>query len=166
MQGRVLTKRIQREINKGIESNLFKFKYDEEGVYGPAGCAYIEFKPDGLYKDQTHILRIEFTYDSKSYPQYPPRIKFMTPMFHVNVNESGAICLDVLQKAWSPMYDIETIYNSIIALLACPNTSSALNMEAGELYDAGELVFVEFAANYYNDRIKNINDNILKMFQS
>jgi ubiquitin-protein ligase len=92
----------------------------------------------GTYADQIHILRIKFKYGSNQpyqFPKDPPNIIFETPIYHTNISPGGSICLDVIKDTWSPMYNIETIFNSIISLLGDPNTSSPFNGEAARQYN-------------------------------
>lgn len=42
-------------------------------------------------------------------------------MFHPNVYNDGALCLDILQNRWSPTYDVAAILTSIQSLLHDPN---------------------------------------------
>ena len=46
----------------------------------------------------------------------------------------GAICLDILQNQWSPIYDIAAVLTSIQSLLTDPNPNSPANGEAAKLY--------------------------------
>ena len=55
-------------------------------------------------------LILEFTED---YPNKPPKVKFLSKMFHPNIYNDGSICLDILQNMWSPVYDISSILTSI-----------------------------------------------------
>jgi len=50
---------------------------------------------------------------SEDYPNKPPKVKFVTKMFHPNIYNDGSICLDILQNMWSPVYDISSILTSI-----------------------------------------------------
>jgi ubiquitin-conjugating enzyme E2 A len=50
------------------------------------------------------------------------------------VYADGAICLDILQNQWSPIYDIAAVLTSIQSLLTDPNPNSPANGEAAKLY--------------------------------
>jgi ubiquitin-conjugating enzyme E2 A len=76
-------------------------------------------------------LILEF---SEDYPNKPPKVKFLTKMFHPNIYNDGSICLDILSNMWSPVYDISSILTSIQSLLNDPNTKSPANNEAAEMY--------------------------------
>ena len=55
-------------------------------------------------------------------------------MYHPNVYADGGICLDILQKAWSPIYDVAAVLTSVQSLLSDPNPDSPANAEAARLY--------------------------------
>ena len=50
---------------------------------------------------------------SDTYPQEPPKVKFLTKMFHPNIYADGNICLDILGKAWTRAYGCYSILKSI-----------------------------------------------------
>lgn len=91
-------------------------------IYGPAETPF----EDGTFK-----LQIEF---SEEYPNKPPKVRFMSKMFHPNVYNDGQICLDILQNRWSPTYDVSSILTSIQSLLDEPNPNSPANAEAAQLF--------------------------------
>eukprot|EP00291_Cryptomonas_curvata_P014253 CAMPEP_0172182352 /NCGR_PEP_ID=MMETSP1050-20130122/18354_1 /TAXON_ID=233186 /ORGANISM="Cryptomonas curvata, Strain CCAP979/52" /LENGTH=153 /DNA_ID=CAMNT_0012855793 /DNA_START=97 /DNA_END=558 /DNA_ORIENTATION=+ len=104
------------------------------------------FGPDDTpWEGGTFKLSVVFTED---YPNKAPQVKFITKMFHPNIYADGAICLDILQNQWSPIYDISAILTSIQSLLTDPNPNSPANSEASKLYveNKGE----------YNRRVKAI----------
>lgn len=86
---------------------------------------------DTPYEDGTFRLVLQF---DEQYPNKPPSVKFLSPMFHPNVYASGDLCLDILQNRWSPTYDVSLILTSIQSLLNDPNINSPANVEAANLY--------------------------------
>ena len=75
-------------------------------INGPTGTPW----QSGVYR-----LSLEFT---KDYPNEPPKILFVTPMFHPNIYKDGKICLDILQGQWSPIYGVGSILLSIQVFFA------------------------------------------------
>lgn len=70
-------------------------------------CEAIIFGPDDTdWEGAILQLLIEF---GPKFPSEPPKIRFLTQMFHPNVYLNGNICLDLLDKAWSPLYSCTTI---------------------------------------------------------
>lgn len=62
----------------------------------------------------------------------PPKVRFMTKIYHPNVDRLGRICLDILKDKWSPALQIRTVLISIQALMSAPNPDDPLNNEAAE----------------------------------
>jgi ubiquitin-protein ligase len=129
-----LSKRILKEIKDGMSSKIFYFFYDQNGEYGEANCCYVKWNfSDKYHKDETHILRFDFLNlgEGKMFPKNPPVVRFITPMSAPFVFEDGTICLDILGHkyhehdknfdGWSPMMNVSTIFNSIIALITQDN---------------------------------------------
>ena len=67
-----------------------------------------------------------------NHPPHPP--PFRTP---AAVYADGQICLDILQNAWSPIYDVSAVLTSIQSLLCDPNPNSPANSEAARLFVRG-----------------------------
>ena len=55
------------------------------------------------------------------YPMVPPKIRFLTKVFHPNVDILGRICLDILRDKWSPALHIRKVLLRLQALLSSPN---------------------------------------------
>jgi ubiquitin-protein ligase len=49
------------------------------------------------YENGVFNLEIQFPPD---YPFKPPKMRFVTKVYHCNVNSSGGICLDILKDNW------------------------------------------------------------------
>ena len=73
-------------------------------------------------------------YFSPEYPLKPPEVKFVTKMFHPNIYDSGAICLDTLQDQWSPAISVTALLTAIRSLLDSPNPDSPANIAASDMF--------------------------------
>lgn len=61
-----------------------------------------------------------------------PKVRFLTKIYHPNIDRLGRICLDVLKSNWSPALQIRTILLSIQALLSSPNPDDPLANDVAE----------------------------------
>ena len=52
---------------------------------------------DTLWEGAVLKLHLEFT---EEYPTKPPKVTFVSKVFHPNVYDNGEICLDILQNQW------------------------------------------------------------------
>lgn len=72
------------------------------------------------------------------YPFEPPRCRFITPIYHPNIDAGGRICLDTLKSppagSWSPAVSLPSLLLSIRSLMAEPNPDDGLVPEISELY--------------------------------
>lgn len=118
-------RQISREPPEGAsarpvsESNLFVWMGT---VFGPV---------DSPWEGGIFHLKMTFPPD---YPAHPPRVRFTTEIFHPNVFSDGALCLDIIQDHWSPIYSVSSILTSIQSLLTDPNPNSPANPEAASLF--------------------------------
>ncbi len=106
--------------------------------------------PDSVYEGIRYKLEVTF---GDQYPFKPPTIKFLTPIYHANVMlTTGEICLDILKDNWSPVLTIPKVVISLRLLMAAPNVSSALNHDAGILFEKDPIALKakvqEMAAKY------------------
>lgn len=122
--------------------------------------------PEGTpYNGGKFIINIDIPAD---YPYNPPVMKFDTKIWHPNISsQTGAICLDVLGKEWSPALTIRTALLSIQALLSAPEPDDPQDAEVAEMYKSNRTLFLQTAKYWtetfaqentssHDDKIKNI----------
>ncbi|CAF1437537.1 unnamed protein product, partial [Adineta steineri] len=130
--------KLQKEPVEGFtvklddDSNLYKWHV---GIFGP---------PDTLYEGGYFKADMEFP---TTYPFAPPKVRFLTKMWHPNIYENGEVCISILHpptedpqsgehpsERWNPTQNVRTILMSIISLLNEPNCSSPANVDASVMY--------------------------------
>ena len=72
------------------------------------------------------------------YPMSPPKVRYLTKLYHPNVDKLGRICLDILKDKWSPALQIRTVLLSIQALMSAPNPDDPLDNGVAEQWKADE----------------------------
>jgi len=97
--------------------------------------AQIQGPQDSPYEGGVYTLNIQM---SDRYPLEPPRVRFLTPIYHPNIDSDGRICLDTLkmqpQGTWSPSININTLLLTIRVLMAQPNADDGLVPDITEEY--------------------------------
>lgn len=114
-----------QEASKLKDKSFFLFMNDQSiytwksYIMGPEGSPY----ESGVF---------ELNINLSNYPLQPPKIYFLTKIFHPNIHfQTGEICLEVFKESWSPYWTLESIFRAICYLLTAPNPDSPLNCDAG-----------------------------------
>jgi ubiquitin-conjugating enzyme (huntingtin interacting protein 2) len=136
-------KRLEKELAdiKNMKDALFT----ADAVNGDLTCwkATMTGPKDTPYEGGTFFLDISIGTD---YPYSPPKIKFSTKIWHPNISsQTGAICLDVLGKEWSPALTIRTALLSIQALLSLPEPDDPQDAEVATMYKQNRPMFIQTA---------------------
>ena len=132
-------KRIQKELidlRKDPPANCSAGPIDDKDMFKWHGTI---FGPaDSPYSGGVFNLSIEFPVD---YPFKPPRIMFLTKIYHPNINASGFICLDILKTNWSPALTISKALLSVLSMLTDPNPNDPLMPEIAKDYTENRALY-------------------------
>ncbi len=78
----------------------------------------------------------------------PPKVRFMTKIYHPNIDKLGRICLDILKEKWSPALQIRTVLLSIQALLSAPNPDDPLDNQVANHWKTNEAEAIKTAKEW------------------
>ena len=93
--------------------------------------ATLQGPADSPYQNGLFLLDIHF---GVNYPYTPPRIRFLTKIYHPNIDKLGRVCLDILKTSWTPALQIRSVMLSIQALLGSPDEHDFLNIEVSDVW--------------------------------
>lgn len=85
---------------------------------------YIDGPDNSAYSGGKFHLEL---YLPRDYPMVPPKVHFLTRIYHPNIDRFGRICLDILKDKWSPALQIDKVCQSLQLLFQMPNTDDPLD---------------------------------------
>jgi ubiquitin-conjugating enzyme E2 N len=132
------TQRLLSEPATGIsaqpqEDNL---RYFSVMILGPKDSPY----EDGVFELELFL--------PEEYPMAAPKVRFLTKIYHPNIDSLGRICLDILKDKWSPALQIRTVLISIQALLSAPNPDDPLSEKVAAAWKEDEAAALITAKEY------------------
>ncbi|KAJ3397267.1 ubiquitin-conjugating enzyme E2 G1 [Chytridiales sp. JEL 0842] len=139
-QSALLLKRQLKELTKKPVEGFSAGLIDDADIYkweiiimGPEGTLY----EGGFFKATLHF--------PTDYPLMPPKMTFVSQIWHPNVYQNGDVCISILHapgddkygyedagERWLPIHTVETIVLSVISMLSSPNDESPANLEAAK----------------------------------
>eukprot|EP00325_Prymnesiales_sp_UTEX-LB-985_P009272 CAMPEP_0174701656 /NCGR_PEP_ID=MMETSP1094-20130205/6223_1 /TAXON_ID=156173 /ORGANISM="Chrysochromulina brevifilum, Strain UTEX LB 985" /LENGTH=224 /DNA_ID=CAMNT_0015899333 /DNA_START=27 /DNA_END=701 /DNA_ORIENTATION=- len=122
------TQRLLSEPAPGISATPYSdnLRYFNVIISGPETSPY----QGGIFKLELFL--------PEDYPMAPPKVRFLTKIYHPNIDRLGRICLDILKDKWSPALQIRTVLLSIQALLSAPNPDDPLANDVAEAWKQNE----------------------------
>uniref|UniRef100_A0A182S9A6 E2 ubiquitin-conjugating enzyme n=2 Tax=Neocellia TaxID=44535 RepID=A0A182S9A6_9DIPT len=104
--------------------------------------------PDTPYEGGKFMLEITVP---ETYPFNPPKVKFMTKIWHPNISSvTGAICLDILKDNWAAAMTLRTVLLSLQALLAAAEPDDPQDAVVATQYKDNHEMFILTAKHWTN----------------
>lgn len=122
------TKRLLAEPVEGVSATPYEdnLRYFNVAIAGPMDSPF-----------EGGLFRLELFLPGE-YPMGPPKVRFLTKIYHPNIDRLGRICLDILKDKWSPALQIRTVLISIQALLSAPNPDDPLDNNVADHWKSNE----------------------------
>lgn len=145
--------RIVKDLKLLRESvEILHTEVDEAERY-PTLYVTIKGPDDSLYAGS------QFTICCILPPEYPmksPSVAFKSKIWHPNIEQtSGAICLDVLGKKWSPVIYLRDVFELYIPqLLLHPEPEDPFNAEAARMMLADVAAYNDFVRDHCAKHMK------------
>ena len=119
---KTVSSQVSPEVTKRILKELAHLQTDPHPCFEVFPCSdavdfwnlMLEAPKQTPYEGGVFRLYVEFT---KDYPNNPPNIRFITPIYHCNINSAGRICHKVLDRFYSPEKKIKEILGHVYGLL-------------------------------------------------
>ncbi|XP_078277737.1 ubiquitin-conjugating enzyme E2G 1b [Rhinoraja longicauda] len=139
-QSTLLLRKQLAELNKNPVDGFSAGLIDDDDIY--RWEVVIIGPPDTLFEGGFFKAHLTFPND---YPLQPPKMNFITEIWHPNVGKNGDVCISILhdpgedkfgyekpEERWLPIHTVETILISVISMLADPNSDSPANVDAAK----------------------------------
>ncbi|KAL3315176.1 ubiquitin-conjugating enzyme [Cichlidogyrus casuarinus] len=98
------------------------------------------------YNHGAFKLVIEFPVD---YPFKPPKLKFLTKIYHPNIDETGRICLPIITpENWKPAISTEQILQDLFSIINEPQVDHPLRADIAEEYVKDQPKFLKKAEEF------------------
>merc|ERR1711907_559549 len=135
------TQRLMQEPPPGISATPYEenLRYFNVIIAGPQSSPY----EGGIFKLELFL--------PGEYPMVPPKVRFLTKIYHPNIDKLGRICLDILKDKWSPALQIRTVLLSIQALMSAPNPDDPLANDVAEHWKKNEEDACKVAMQWTNE---------------
>jgi len=139
-------RRLQKElsdIQNGNHKSFRNINVDERNMLQWQGLLVPDKEP---YNKAAFKIQIEFPAE---YPFKPPKLTFLTKIYHPNIDEKGQVCLPIIApENWKPATKTEQVVESLIALINDPEPEHPLRADVAEEFTKERKKFMKNAADH------------------
>lgn len=135
-------KRLKKEFEnlssdaETVDDNYFHWKV---ALFGPDGSPFY---------GGTFLVDINFP---NEYPFDPPKVHFLTKIYHPNIDSKGNVCMSVLKDNWLPSITVDNLIDYLKELLKEPNPNDPLVPEIATLFIENHSKYIENARRCTKD---------------
>ncbi|VDD89633.1 unnamed protein product [Enterobius vermicularis] len=140
------SRRLRKELADIQASNSRTFcnvEFDESNLLHWTGLLVPDKEP---YNKGAFKVSIDFPVE---YPFKPPKLTFVTKIYHPNVDEKGQVCLPIVAPDnWKPATKTEQVLNALLTLITEPEPEHPLRAELAEEYVKDRKKFMKNAEDH------------------
>ncbi|KAM9335949.1 uncharacterized protein ABDE67_020945 [Symphorus nematophorus] len=119
----------------------------------------MEGPPDTPYEKGTFELFCQFGPD---YPVKPPLVRFVTRMYHCNINSVGRICHNIFDRNYNAQITMRDILNAVYGLLIIPEPEDPLDSILAEEFMTSRNQYEEEAKKHTEETAAKSRDDMEK----
>ncbi|EDW78262.1 uncharacterized protein Dwil_GK16336 [Drosophila willistoni] len=109
-----------------VDDNMFHWLGT---IIGPKGTPY-----------ENGHFRLDWSFPV-DYPFAPPKVVFLTKIYHPNIDQLGSICMNLLTDDWSPVLTTSKLLLSIMSLLSDPNPNDPVDEYIANIFLTDRLTY-------------------------
>ncbi len=126
MNTRVL-RRINIEIEGARNEHIILSELEDKGENVYSVRAVVVGPENSPFEGGEYTIEVFFNADT--YPFEAPRVNFLSPVYHPNIN-GQKVCVDFLKDQWSPTFTLSAVIKSLEFLLIDPNPANPMDSTA------------------------------------
>ncbi|KAM9844539.1 uncharacterized protein ACBR49_011369 [Aulostomus maculatus] len=115
--------------------------------------------PDTPYEKGVFELFCQF---GPEYPVKPPLVRFVTPIYHCNVNNVGRICHNIFDRNYNAHITMREIFNAVYGLLIIPEPDDPLDSILAEEFLSSSETYKQEAKRHTEESAGNSLDDMEK----
>lgn len=140
------TRRLNKEladIRKADDKVFTDIQVDDHNVLRWQGLLVPDNPP---YNKGAFRVEINFP---PEYPFKPPKLTFLTKIYHPNVDERGQVCLPIITaEHWKPATKTDQVIAALVALIHAPEPEHPLRGDLAEEYIKRRAQFMKNAEDF------------------